>query len=231
MPRGDTDIPHVSFTHHHIGRHPLAAPKQSNRVPELIPIDDTSRLPEFERRRNLGMAYAYAAEHPPYATHAESFRRQAIETLEPLYREGLRDGEVSSVLATLLRNAAPDRAILFSREAALSLRIPPAARAPALAQVGVHEMKAGNFREAHAALARLPAVQRKSNDSLMLAELYLALDEPHQALLELKKALEFRPFRSLVHYGLAQAYTRLGEAGLAKEHLDKATWLSQRNLN
>src|SRR5262249_54071034 len=63
MPSGDTDIPHIAFTHHRIGRHttkPAPAPAPT-RAPDLVATDDVARLPALDQQRNLGLAYVVAA--------------------------------------------------------------------------------------------------------------------------------------------------------------------------
>ncbi len=40
MPRGDTDIPHIAFTHHRIGLHGTKPPTAADRVPDLVPVEN-----------------------------------------------------------------------------------------------------------------------------------------------------------------------------------------------
>ena len=57
MPRGPTDIPHLSFTHHRVGIH--ATEPRHDKLTEsdrLVPVSDVSGLPELERLRLLGLA-------------------------------------------------------------------------------------------------------------------------------------------------------------------------------
>ena len=60
MPRGDTDIPHIAFSNHRIGRH-SAMPPASGHTGALVPADDESHFDPDERRRNLGLAYVLLA--------------------------------------------------------------------------------------------------------------------------------------------------------------------------
>ncbi len=62
MPRGDTDIPHIAFTHHRIGRHAAPPPAVAGRVPELVPIDEAPHLTPLDQQRNLGLAYMEVAQ-------------------------------------------------------------------------------------------------------------------------------------------------------------------------
>ena len=60
MPRSDTDIPHLRFAHHRIGKHATTA-AAPERTPNLVPIGDVSHLAEIDQKRNLGLAYLEAA--------------------------------------------------------------------------------------------------------------------------------------------------------------------------
>src|SRR5262249_274635 len=52
MPRGDTDIPHVAFTHHRIGRHaPRPGTKGQTGTPVLVCDADLSHLGPVEKQR------------------------------------------------------------------------------------------------------------------------------------------------------------------------------------
>ncbi len=62
MPRGSTEIPHVAFTHHRIGRH--SAPRSVvDRIPDLVAEDDAGLAP-LDRQRGLGLAHLEAAQRP-----------------------------------------------------------------------------------------------------------------------------------------------------------------------
>ena len=91
MPRGNTDIPHIAFTHHRIGLHGAkSAPVLGGKVPELMAIGDISHLSELDRQRNLGLAYAEVYRNPQYAQFVDIYRKKARENLESVYDAGLR---------------------------------------------------------------------------------------------------------------------------------------------
>src|SRR5205085_685778 len=89
MPRGDTDIPHIAFTRHRIGRPGSDAPRSAGGIPEPVPTDDVSRLSEADRQRILGLAYVGLAENTKYVQFAEAFRERGRELVEPPYAAGL----------------------------------------------------------------------------------------------------------------------------------------------
>jgi hypothetical protein len=95
MPRGPTDIPHFSFTHHRVGIH--AARPDNDRLTEsdqLVPAGDVSHLPEYEQQRLLGLANdLFAAklagglddesrDDPSYRALSNVFRVRGREILE-----------------------------------------------------------------------------------------------------------------------------------------------------
>src|SRR5262249_35006609 len=86
MPRGDTDIPHVAFTHHRIGKHSSAAPAapaDTGRMPELRPIPDVSHLSSVDQQRNLGLAYlSLLGFHDTAPAHVPLFKARARALLE-----------------------------------------------------------------------------------------------------------------------------------------------------
>ena len=58
MPAQPTDMPHVAFTHHQIGRHPVeyeTAPADS--LDRLVPLFDLAGLSQDDRQRSLGLAW------------------------------------------------------------------------------------------------------------------------------------------------------------------------------
>src|SRR5262249_7133305 len=79
MPRGKTDVQHVAFTHHRIGRHtkqPEPAPV-SDATTELVVFDDNPRLTEPDRQRNLGLAYKELARGATSERDAGEYRDRA----------------------------------------------------------------------------------------------------------------------------------------------------------
>ncbi len=57
MPKSDTEVPHVAFTHHRIGIHPLKdEPGGADQGDWLIPLTDLSGLDEADRKRTLQLA-------------------------------------------------------------------------------------------------------------------------------------------------------------------------------
>jgi tetratricopeptide (TPR) repeat protein len=226
MPRGDTDIPHVAFTHHRIGLHgkrpPRAAPA---RIPELVPTDDISRLSPIDQKRNLGLAYLLVFQNPEYARHADVARERARELLEEVRAEGMRDDEASGGLAEIwFKKGDFKRAAEHARET-LEAGTSVEARARALLILASCEMQQRNFEPARVALEELVRLRRNAEDWRLLGLCYLELDRGSLALPALEKAQSIRPYRPTVHLGLELAYRQKGDFARAAEHQAKARWL------
>lgn len=226
MPRGDTDIPHIAFTHHRIGKHLAETPAVAKSIPGLVPADDVSHLSPSEQRRNLGLAFAEIYLNPLYADYAEAFRERAREHLEAVYDAGLREGETAANLAEIhwSRND-PEKAAEFARIAIDAIDTSARSRANALAILATCERMNLNLTASTSLLERAVKMRRVLNDWGMLGSNHLDLNQPVQSLASFQQALEIRPYSHATHRMLADVYNRLGDANRAREHRDKADWL------
>jgi len=226
MPRGDTDIPHIAFTHHRIGRHPAPA-AHAERTPGLIPIGDIEQLPPLDRTRNLGLAYAYAAQIPPNARYAAEFGRRARDLLDSVHAAGLRQDETTAALWVLNRHSDPHRALELARELLDARRVSPTERVRTQLSLAFFELRDGSLDSAVGILEDLTRLRRNAEDWRLLGLAHLEQEQPKKALAAFQHALTIRPQRASLHAGLAEAYRRLGNAALAQEHDDKARWLME----
>jgi tetratricopeptide (TPR) repeat protein len=230
MPRGDTEIPHVSFTHHRIGLHAKQQRTGSERVPNLVPTDDVSRLPELERKRNLGLAYFEVTRNAQHSRYADVFSERARQFLEEVRSSGLREGATAEALAEIYyRNQNHARAGVFAREAVNAKDISPEARAIALNLLAASEIEDRNFEESIDLAEQLLRIRHSSHDRRLLGLGYLGLDKPDRALSPLREALAIRPYQPVIHEDLARVYDQLGDRKRAAEHRDKARWLRDNN--
>jgi tetratricopeptide (TPR) repeat protein len=229
MPRGDTDIPHIAFTHHRIGRHPAPQGSEPGRLPELLAVGDLTLVPPLDRQRNLGLAYVVVSQHPSYRPLSEVFRQRAEELLTTVHDAGLRQDDTTAALVELYRERDPSQAKEYFKELLQSRGVTPQLRTRVQFTAAASEMQAGNIDSAIPLLEELTRVRRSADDWRLLGLAHLEQNHPDRALAAYKQALAIRPFRPSIHFGLAEAYRRLGETALAQEHLDKAQWLAQHN--
>jgi len=229
MPRGDTEIPHIAFTHHRIGLHSGKPPAFPGRTPALAPTDDVSRLPALDRQRNLGLAFMQAADVSFYAAYADDFRQQARDLLEAVHQAGLRESETALALGVLSWQENPIRASAYAREALSAKDLSPYVRGLALSLLAQCEMQERDFESAIPLLEELVRLRCRAEDWRLLGQCYRLLRQPQKALEALNHALAIQPSSPAVHYELEAAYRQTGELALANEHQEKAQWLLQHH--
>lgn len=227
MPRGNTDIPHIAFTHHRIGRHNGSKPTASDRVPNLVPCGDVSRLSKVDQQRNLGLAYLETSRLTSYSPHASAFRSRARENLLAALAAGLHDGAVEAGCAEILAAEDPREARYHARLALEVPDLPPNLRAACLMLIGYGELQDGRFRDSIGPLEELTRIRRFADDWKMLAMSYLQTGEAKKALAALQQAEAIRPFRPTIQAGLAETFRHLGDDKRAEEHAEKTRWLER----
>ncbi len=223
MPRGDTDIQHVAFTHHRIGRHAPAAAAPPGGVRELVPLDENPHLGALDRKRNLGIAYLewrHDAAAEPWV------REQAWSNLEEAYRGGARDADTVLALAGIAgRDRNPVRVAALMREVLRSSGQQPPAQAVALSAIAECERLNRNPAAAVPHLERAVRLRRFADDWRLLGASYWDEKRPEPALAALRKAIEIRPYRAATYFDLAECYRRLGDEARWRESLETAEWL------
>jgi hypothetical protein len=230
MPRGDTDIPHVAFTHHRIGKHAGKPPGDPAAAPDLVPAEDVSHLPPLDRDRNLGLAYHQVAEDKQYEAYAGPYKDRALALLEKVYRAGLKDGATVGALAELYWNRDAEKCARYAREALALPEVPAETRARSLLVLADTRYQAGAFAEAVPLLEELVRLRRYAEDWRLLGVSHLQAGRPAKALEALQQALKIRPTHPGVHGALGETYRVLGDARKAREHFEKADWLTRNRV-
>lgn len=227
MPKGDTDIPHLAFSHHRIGIH-TTKPQPPTTAPTLEPIGDVSHLSEADNLRNLALAYLQAGEKQGYEKFAAKFQDRALPLLEKAYALGLRDPETTQWLAQLTLPRDPRKAAGYAKETLAAKDAHPEMRAYALMVTANADFGAGRYKEAVAPLKELVQIRRQADDWRFLGDCYLLGGDARESVGAYKQALDIRPFRPKNHAGLAEAYRRLGDAAKFREQSALAQWLQFR---
>jgi predicted CXXCH cytochrome family protein len=227
MPRGATDIPHVAFTHHRIGRHPVPDAPAPTGPPELVPMEDLSHLPEVDRQRNLGLANLQVLRDPPPGLPRELFRERARALLGAVHAAGLRDAETAQGLAEIYATEDLPRAGGYAREALGAADLSSASRAGALMVLAYRELQGRDFAAAAELLRQVVRLRRYPEDWHLLGMCALEQGRPAEAVPALQQALAIRPSRPATHAALAEAYRQTGDVVRAAAHYQKARWLSQ----
>ena len=146
MPQSKTDIPHLAFTHHRIGIHGKDLPTVADRVPDLVPLEDESKLAPMDGQRNLGIAYFRAAQRAEYGRYADDFRDRARSILEKVHADGLHDGLIAQILGELYWKVDSDRSCAYAREALEFSNLSPASRATALMILATRNFDEHNYK-------------------------------------------------------------------------------------
>jgi hypothetical protein len=232
MPKSDTEIPHIAFTHHRIGRHGSKPHSESEGIPELEAIEEISQLDPLDQMRNLGLAYFDVYRNGMYPQFADEFRQRALEKLEAVYEAGLHDGETLAALAGIYwKSHSVSLASKYAQEAINSPDISPASRALALHFLADGDRRDRNFSQAITNLEESVRLRRSADSWRLLGASYLDQNQLQKAQLAFKESLAIRPYRYNAHHGLAEVCRRLGDMTLAKEHLEKARWLQDHKQN
>ncbi len=229
MPRGDTDIPHIAFTHHRIGRHAARPTVLPAGAPALVPVAEPTALAALDRDRNLGLAYLEASRHPEYARYEQTFRAKGQALLQGAHEAGLREAATSQALAECWWRQDRYRAAEYAREALADREAPAGIRVLAQLILADGAMKDHQLTEALERFNQVVRLRYYAEDWRLLGVCRLELNQPNEALAALRQALALRPTQPATHAAMAEAYRRLGDAEHAREHRQKAQWLSQHH--
>lgn len=198
MPTASARTPHVAFTHHTIGIHPLKSdPAPPKAVDRLLPLFDLDVFPALDQQRSLGLAWHQLFVREAGAREASPERRQAgdraIDLLSKL-PEDFVDDAVAGALAEL--HHARQESALAERVAwrVLEFAEPSAtARVAALTVLGVGAYDAGRYTEAVEHFRQLNHLRRSGRDLMRQALCEYRLDDLAAAVRTLQSSIEWDP--------------------------------------
>lgn len=228
MPSGDTDIPHLSFTHHRIGRHGVSDVAKPG-VPNLVPTHNDSHLSAIDRKRNLGLAYFQAAANTLHTEYIEAFRDRAKDNLKSVHGAGLRDGAVSRALAELHWKEDLKVTRRYANDALESPGLSSEDQAICWMLLATCDFEERNYTSAIQRLEELVKRRRFAEDWRLLGVSYLLDNQPRQALRAFEGGLLIRPSKPDIHGGMYEVYRRLGDQQKAQDCLERAHWLEKHN--
>jgi hypothetical protein len=222
MPKTDTDIPHIAFTHHRIAVHHQPPPVPGERTSELItlvPLGDVSHLSQADRDRCLGLAYLEIAETAATRTAQAQYHERARKLMESAYADGLRD---AALLAGLARIAWERKDLTRALELGTAALSEPdfgtGAHPNALVVVGDCYRQLGDYASAALMFEKLVKLRRRSEDWYLLGVARANQRQLPQAIAAFQQALQINPLRPHVHQLLAEMYNAQGDAVLARRH-------------
>lgn len=237
MPRGPTDIPHFSFTHHRIGIH-LAKPNNKlSESDQLVPVTDVSCFPESERLRLAGLANDMFAGKlagglddetrydPVHRALAPVFQARGRRLLEEVRTRGLRDPEVEACLSRLQWRKNPELCIEHAEAALQSPQIAPATRKSVLYHLASSHFDLGRYDVALPYLEDLVKCERSEISLMLLGICYQKKGDLPEAVRLINKAILVSPDRADLHVYLASVYRKMGKSKDADEHMQRAELL------
>jgi len=222
MPRSETDIAHLAFTHHRIGIH--AKKPDQERTPAgpaaLKPVLDLGRLGAVERARSLGLANLEMADKQRTPQLAAPYLTRTIDALTAVSDQGLRDPELLAALDLarfLLARTAPANESLLNH-ADLS----PSSRCGVLFAHAYAHVQNGAPEAALPYLRELTRLRRHATDWLLLAGSLQATGAGAAAIAALEQSVRINPRLWQAHRQLAEHYDQRGEKQRAAWHQRRA---------
>lgn len=241
MPRGPTDIPHFSFTHHRVGIHaPQPKAKKLTEADRLVPVVDVSHLPEHEQQRLLGLAYdAFAGklatglddetrDDPSYRALSLVFRDRGREILEGVRALGLRDPDTETFFCRLNWRRNPALCIQFAQSALGLPQISPQTRQSALYHLASSHFDQQRYAQALPYLQELVQLERSEITLMLLGICHQKLGDLPEAVRLVNEAILASPDRADLHTYLASVYRDLGKPDEAERHVQRANLLQSK---
>ncbi len=241
MPKGPTDIPHFSFTHHRVGIHEDASGKiRYVETDRLVPVAGISHLPPLEQRRLIGLAndqfagnlagglddeFRYDAS---YRALSDVFRNRARQVLTEVRAAGVKDPDVELFFSRAHWRTDPARCILHAESALQSPTIPPALRRAALFNLASSYFDQGRCDRAQPYLEELVQQERNEIPLMLLGICHQKQGDLEGAVRLVKEAIAADPTRADLHTFLASVCHQRGDQSEAEKHLQRAELLSRR---
>lgn len=221
MPRGDTEIPHLAFTHHRISRHALSEvkAKDPDKLPPglgtLRPFADLTGWSQVDRERSLGLAYLELGNRSEVTEQADAYHRRAWALLIELRNAGFEDAVVNASLAQLAFKLDPARAEGFATAALANEQLSAQDRCNVLFLLGDGAIRR-QPAEALPFAIELTTLRRHPFDWLMRAQAEKAMGlDPVPAL---ETAVRINPRLVHIHQFLADHYEKTGDRESAARH-------------
>lgn len=218
MPKGETDIIHLAFTHHRIGIHP-----KENRVERssdekwgrLLPASEISHLPELERQRLLGLAYLEWSDKQGVPAARLHYQREARQLLAEVHDSNPGQTEVAASLARIdWERGDYEQAQQF----ALSSLRGPDTSVNALFVAGDIYLRQGDKASALRMFKQLVAQRRLSEDWLLLGICQVDSGDISAAIASLEQAATIDPVRVDVVELLIQICDRADRSELSRKY-------------
>lgn len=210
MPKSATEVPHVAFTHHRIGIHPLKTSPAAAEEDLLVPLSDLSQLSEADRERSLTLAKLQM-----YLKRGAEFQRSdagrvLASKIESWMRSLPQDVDVETEFARtqfLFSRGDVLGARLAADRALASPRIRSEEQAALLDQLGQLDFQQGRLTDASQRFRELVKLRCQAQDWFRLGVTEERRGDLRSATLALERALKLDPANSAIYDSLS----RVGE--------------------
>ncbi|OYW13139.1 MAG: hypothetical protein B7Z55_17345 [Planctomycetales bacterium 12-60-4] len=224
MPKSDTEIPHLAFTHHRIGIHkdsdrsPTDTTAIPRRLAELQPVHDLSRLPPQERQASLGLACLEVANRQPDGELAQVYRERALQLLQTVRGHGnpAQETVINAALTRLMFDLEHEPIEPIALAAYRSPMLHGRERCDVLFVLADGHVGQGDPAGAVAFARELVTLRRRSIDWLLLADCERVTGGDNIRCL--KMSVRINPHQPKVHRFLADYYRRSGDSDRASFH-------------
>jgi hypothetical protein len=216
MPKSATEVPHLAFTHHRIGVHPLKSTSEGSGGDDpLIPLSDLRSLPDTDRERSLRLAnlQMFLASSLDFRNSAagKKLAGQITDWLRKLPVEGV-DTETEFARFQFWYSIDDLRQAEQSARRALGRPdLRSEEEAAILEQWARVELDRRHFRDARRELGRLILIRSNSLDWLDLGLCEAELGNTSSAILALETARRLDPASRTAYDSVARLYHSLGQ--------------------
>lgn len=228
MPRSDTEIPHLAFTHHRIGIHdPASKPDVAKRTSPgrsgvLRPVLNVTWHSDLEQQRAFGLGYLEAANRESELANANEYRRRALELMTNVFGTGVPDSMLESWLARLQFDLQLDGSQSLATIALSRSDLAGQDRCNAMFVLADSHFQQGRWSDAVSMLEQLIAARRLHIDWLMLADCQRNLGQPDAETHALVTATRINTRLGNVHDHLAKRFAKAGNLEQAEWHKKRA---------
>ena len=228
MPEAPTEVPHVAFTHHRIGIHPVQEEPQTQESMDLISMLGDEHLPAADRDRCRGLAWLRL-----YLTHPEVQKpglEKAQQLLESAWISGAQDAVASSALAQIAHEIRwHDMALLWANRALNAEQAPSEPRMRALQVASEVSFHNGHYETALQGFEELTRSRRDARHWFFRGLAEQNLGRTAQAIQSFEQSIAINPRNHGAHVALAAVYHVQGDFEKEQSHRSWAEKLQRGN--
>jgi len=236
MPKSATEVPHLAFTHHRIGIHPLAKPATAVADQDLlVPISDLSQLSDSDRERSLMLAKLQMFLKRGAEFQRSDSGRKLSGQIEVWLQSLPQDVDVESAFARtqfLFSRGDMAGAKRTAEQTLVAARIRSEEAAALLDQLGQLDFQQNHLTDASHRFRELVKLRCQGQDWFRLGLTEERRTDLLSAKLALERALELEPANGGIYDALSRISQLRGDFGDAQRRREEGVRLrDRRNLD